>query len=463
MAYELTCPGCGAVVKSPFVRVGAVVTCGQCSTRYGVREQDIRRPSAAGPDPAVVIIDEDDEPSLGDAKDPGGTDATGLSGLSTLMRQQDPAHDAPGLQAPPDARLVAAKVPSGPPTAPPTPALSIAERIAERRRAQRRRRQAGLVVGISVTAALLLIGLIVLVMLMPDDTPPPRDPFVNDPTQASDDPAPAVPPTPANGSAPGAAAVDAGTPAPADANDSPHPPEGSPEGPAELAAGVDGEPPQPAPARLAAAISLMPTPWRRFEPPVLLPPDADDPVRVLDAKITETPGGRVAQVTVISDTLALVDQATLTVALTDEAGQASMAFAVPVSLLDPLSQRSYEMPLPDDAPTGLRLTARVKLRRLSQRATALSDVGVRVNPEADGPTLRLTATTPDQLKLNEAVFTITADGSEAPPLGVWRCTVPGPFAGGTSIRAIATLPQTETADHNALTRARWTATAVGLE
>jgi len=458
MAYELTCPNCGAVVKSPFVRVGAVTTCGQCSTRYCVREEDIRRPSvtaAAEADPAVVILDEEEEEETDAAEgsDPGGTDATGLSGLSTLMREQDRAVDAaadgagdalppasgPTRDSPETPRLAA---PRGRPSASPS--------VAAQRSRRRRNQQVGLLVGISVTAALLFVGLMILVMMMPEEPDPPRSIEGSDPTARTTPPEPAqTPPDPAP------------EPSPDDPQDAPV----SDDPPAVAADPPDDPAPSPpAPLPRVEAISLLPSDWRRFEPPVFLPPETDDPVRVKSARIVELSGGPAAEVTVISDTLSLIDQATLTVALTDEAGQALMAFAVPVSLLEPLSQRTYQVSLPDDAPVDLTLRAQAKLRRAVDDAYALMGVSVQATTKDGRPRLRLFATTPEEAHIDEAVFTITAHGEGGEePNGEWRCTVPGPFEGGTSIRAIATLPEKDAARFASPGRAHWSATAVGLE
>jgi hypothetical protein len=449
MAYELTCPHCGAVVKSPFVRVGAVTTCGQCSTRYCVREEGIRRPSATAPadaDPAVVLLDED-EADTAETGDPGATDATGLSGLSTLMREQDAVADT-------------AEGDALPPAAPPTPAArqrpagaaprgrATADASRATRGPQRRRKQQiGLLVGISIIAALLFVGLMILVILMPEEPDPPRsidDPGPTAEAPEPDDPTPDPEPSPPD-------------PEPTDAL--------SPDEPPAVAADPpDPAPTPPAPLPRVEAVSLLPSDWRRYEPPVFLPPETDDPVRVKSARIVEQADGRAADVTVISDTLMLIDQATLTVALTDEAGQASMAFAVPVSLLEPLTQRTYQVTLPADAPGDPTLRAQVKLRRAVDQAFGLMGVSVQPTAEDGRPKLRLYATTPEEARIDEAVFTITArDDRGDQPSAAWRCTVPGPFAGGTSIRAIATLPEEDASRLTSPGQTHWSATAVGLE
>jgi len=452
MAYELTCPHCGAVVKSPFVRVGAVTTCGQCSTRYCVREADIRRPSASAGsdvDPAVVLLD-DEESDAAEGRDAGGGDTTGLSGLSTLMREQDRVADTAAYEALPPA--------SGPTRASSESTRSAAPRsrsgasasIATRRSRRRRKQQIGLLVGISITAALLLVGLMILVMMMPEAPDPPRSIDDPGPVAEAPDPEPSDTPPDPTPTPPDSETADApASDEPAVATEPPEP---------------DDEPTPPAPLPRVEAISLLPSDWRRFEPPVFLPPESADPVRVKSARMVEQSDGRSAEVTVISDTLALIDQATLTVALTDEAGQASMAFAVPVSLLEPLSQRTYQVALPADAPPEHTLRAQVKLRRAVDEAYALMGVSVQTSVEDARPRLRLFATTPEDARLNEAVFTITAQGAGGDePSGKWRCTVPGPFAPGSQVRAIATLPEEDAPRFDSPGQARWSATAVGLE
>lgn len=41
--YELTCPDCKKVMKTPFARVGAVATCTQCKRRFSVSAETLRR------------------------------------------------------------------------------------------------------------------------------------------------------------------------------------------------------------------------------------------------------------------------------------------------------------------------------------------------------------------------------------------------------------------------------------
>jgi hypothetical protein len=45
--YELTCPDCRNVMKTPFVRVGAVATCAKCKRQFPVTADGVRRVSAS--------------------------------------------------------------------------------------------------------------------------------------------------------------------------------------------------------------------------------------------------------------------------------------------------------------------------------------------------------------------------------------------------------------------------------
>lgn len=85
IVYEVSCPSCQAVTPSPFVRVGAAVTCASCKHRYLIDQSHIKRvPSSVsagetGPDP---LAEPAKEPP------PGGEAEPGLSDLSEVMRRE---------------------------------------------------------------------------------------------------------------------------------------------------------------------------------------------------------------------------------------------------------------------------------------------------------------------------------------------------------------------------------------
>jgi hypothetical protein len=73
--YELSCPSCHAVVNSPFVRVGAAVTCSPCGHRYLIGQAHIKHVSAA------ARRDPDSQAKPGAQSEQGG-----IQGLSEMMR-----------------------------------------------------------------------------------------------------------------------------------------------------------------------------------------------------------------------------------------------------------------------------------------------------------------------------------------------------------------------------------------
>lgn len=54
--YELTCPDCKNVMKTPFARVGAVATCTQCKRRFSVSPETLRRTIVPQPTDALSAV-----------------------------------------------------------------------------------------------------------------------------------------------------------------------------------------------------------------------------------------------------------------------------------------------------------------------------------------------------------------------------------------------------------------------
>lgn len=190
VAYELTCPSCGNVVASPFVRVGAVVACARCSAKYRIAENHVKRKvgalaasQAAPPNGGRPAGDDLEFQSTDDLiGEAGDGHVIGLSGLSEMMRQETAGkHEAkPAKPAPP--------IPAGRPPAHRAPAPS-----ARRRRTDRMVYAiiGGLVLAIGVVGGLLWY------MMQTGD----RSPFSamfsgNDaPPAVGDGPAPLIPGT----------------------------------------------------------------------------------------------------------------------------------------------------------------------------------------------------------------------------------------------------------------------------
>ncbi len=113
--YELTCPSCRHVVRAPFVRVGAVVACESCGSRYRVAAEHIVRRAAEG---AGTVAEMSAPAAPGEALhvDSSGS-MVGLSGLSEMMQREG---DAPPAAAPGVAGGSSAATAAIPRASPPT-------------------------------------------------------------------------------------------------------------------------------------------------------------------------------------------------------------------------------------------------------------------------------------------------------------------------------------------------------
>ncbi len=83
--YEVSCPSCHAVVNTPFVRVGAAVTCAACGHRYLIGQAHYKRvpATAAGEGSAPIAA----SPKAPDTPQAGPDDSSaGLHGLTEMMR-----------------------------------------------------------------------------------------------------------------------------------------------------------------------------------------------------------------------------------------------------------------------------------------------------------------------------------------------------------------------------------------
>ncbi|MEX0652674.1 MAG: hypothetical protein WDZ31_02200 [Phycisphaeraceae bacterium] len=97
--YELKCPSCGQVVRSSFVRVGSVTDCTGCGHRYRIHASQVARkaPAAAAGGAGQPLVPEAKElVTMAGARvhlDEAGN-VIGLSGLSDMMRQDEPGDGA---------------------------------------------------------------------------------------------------------------------------------------------------------------------------------------------------------------------------------------------------------------------------------------------------------------------------------------------------------------------------------
>jgi len=82
--YEVSCPSCQAVTPSPFIRVGAAVTCAACKHRYLIDQGHIKRVPSSKPGRETLsdpLADPTQVPPVGDNE-------PGLSDLSEVMRRE---------------------------------------------------------------------------------------------------------------------------------------------------------------------------------------------------------------------------------------------------------------------------------------------------------------------------------------------------------------------------------------
>ncbi|MEM8739617.1 MAG: hypothetical protein AAGG38_14235, partial [Planctomycetota bacterium] len=127
--YELTCPSCRGVRRSPFVRQGAATRCPSCGHVWRISEAHLTRVkgvlSGDVPEPRDAMKadppggsgrpPETADPAPEDAK--GGSSVTGLSGLSEIMQ----AEPMPLMPSDPGVSVPEGKlVPPGGPTTPAT-------------------------------------------------------------------------------------------------------------------------------------------------------------------------------------------------------------------------------------------------------------------------------------------------------------------------------------------------------
>lgn len=91
VAYELSCPSCSHMVSSPFVRVGAVVLCGKCGSKYRIADEHVRRSGGGGAKPAEAVVKAASEEGESSARQLSDGSMAGLSGLSALMEAEPDA------------------------------------------------------------------------------------------------------------------------------------------------------------------------------------------------------------------------------------------------------------------------------------------------------------------------------------------------------------------------------------
>ena len=114
--YELKCPTCGHMVKMPFVRVGAMVSCDKCDHRYAIRDVHVKhkvqnqgvKPRPAEEPPKPEPEPEPEPIELSKQADADGT-VIGLSGLSQMMRNDDGDTPRAAVNPPPSAAVPAAR------------------------------------------------------------------------------------------------------------------------------------------------------------------------------------------------------------------------------------------------------------------------------------------------------------------------------------------------------------------
>ncbi len=414
MVYQLTCPECGAVVKSPFVRVGAITRCGRCAKRYAVREDDLVRPSRPNaPTPvAEAVVQPEHTP--------------GLSGLTNLMKQQDTVADYVAVSLEESAELATAIPVAEVATALPAGA---AELIAQRKAQQKRKNMqlAGALLGLAVGGGLVITLMVTLLK---------SGPTTGDPTTNATDPT-----TTGSPDTPGTS-VAGQDPASTDPT-SPDSPGTQPQNPTQT---TDTPPDTPPAAPPLVARSANPAAWKPLDTPTdarTLTQPTGDPVRVLSLGIVREDGADFVEARLISDTLSTIDDATLSVYLVNPQGMAVQVTQVPAAMIPPLESKTVRVMLPAGASNGRTLAARAKLERSCRVAEPIGRVTyTQEEADAGGLLLKLKAEEPVNPRFSRVVLFLKATDHTLADLGTWRVDIPGPFGVEGVVAATAHLPLT---------------------
>lgn len=175
--YRLTCPFCGHVTESSFIRIGAVTQCAACKRRIEIDDHHVQRVVAVVPtenrdqDPLLTAAGVRETSTRYD--DEGNQ--IGLSGLSHLMRREA---GLPMVKRTADQPAIM----TGQPHPAPRNHTSASRRRLNRRRTGRTKKSivpwlAGMGFGMGLVAAALAITLYVNSQSPPDTSPNPPDEF----------------------------------------------------------------------------------------------------------------------------------------------------------------------------------------------------------------------------------------------------------------------------------------------
>jgi hypothetical protein len=375
--YEVSCPSCQALISSPFVRVGAAVTCASCKHRYLIDQSHIKHvPSSvavgeSGPGP---LADQTQTPGAGGEVEPGLTD------LSEVMRREaererssqfddyDTIRPSVDTAARPSDVVDPLRISD--PAAAPAPTLR-----------QRVVRNGYLFAAISAAALAVLGGGITYVTrsVSPDGQPgggQPR-PVYQGPTF----------------------------------NDMP----------------------------LAASIALGHTPWTQPNTPYQSQPQQDPGVYIDGDRLDPTDAGEIDYVgQVVTENAGVIVDAELTLSLVDPQGIEKARTTIPVAMVSSDRPMRLRLPIPANLdPTKLNTAWSISVFEVLDPVVVIE--GVSVAPLAQGSDtmalLRIDNNTPHAL--NRCVLVVTAWNAQEEPLKRWKVSWDSPIASGDRVEFYA--------------------------
>lgn len=371
--YQVTCPSCHAVVSTPFVRVGAVLSCGSCHHRYLIDAGHIRQ--VAGPDGAGK---RSDQPSGANAPMQGG-----MHGLRELMRREaelerDSRFDDYETIAPePDRPMAPAIIPSsvtpvpiaperGVPDADPRPASGAPGAEADK---PAKSISMGFVIVLASAIVLACFGGGIWYYLQPR---PPAAMPVN-PDEAED------------------------------------------AGPVYDGPIFQGLP-------LVESIALEHTAWEQPNTPFIPTAQQYDDVYLADQRLEPGDAGEIAFVCdVVSDRPSVILHGELTISLVNPQGIEKAITTVPLTLISPGHPMSLRIPIPANLdPTMMTPAWSITVDQWAESGELIDDCSVQTQSAGADTMARLLVGNDTDHEVHEVTMLVTALGDEDKVLRRWR-------------------------------------------
>ncbi len=364
--YEVTCPSCHVVVSSPFVRVGAVVTCTSCQHRYLIDQSHIRHvPSSAraGGEGAA-------KPAPAEA---GTIRPGGIQDLSAVMRveaereRDSQFNDYDTIAPEPDKPPV---MPAAVATAPPmTPAPAPPVRTIPQRTKQQKAIRSGYLLAAGVAVSIAILGVGIMLSFSGDAGPGPQ-------TRAEPEPDP---------------------------------------GPVYDGPIFQGLP-------MLHSVLLQHDPWEQPNRPFVSQPQTNTDVYVADDELVPAEAGVIEYVgRVVSTKPGVIMDGELSISLVNPQGIEKASTTAPLSLISHDHSLLLRMPIPANLdPTALHPAWSITIDDLAESAVFLEDLDIQTESSGADTIARLTIGNDSGEKIQSVTLIITAWDPDAQPLRRWR-------------------------------------------